>query len=85
MADLSSLLQSGANEIRKCSDAGLERTWLERLAGRMEHAASAPPHIRQSEVKAIAHALTDSGPLGESACPSFWQVVGYYQRQGKRE
>lgn len=84
MTGLSSLLRSGANEIRQCSDLGFERAWLDRLGIRMEHAASAPPVVREREVTAIAHALTDTGPLGESACPSFWQVFGYYRRQGKR-
>ena len=84
MTDLNSLLLKGASETRSAKVEGFEPAWLERLASRMEHAAALPEPARELAVKAVTHSLVDSGPSEEAVCPSFWQVVGYYQRQRKR-
>jgi hypothetical protein len=84
MTDLSSLLLKGATETRAAKVEGFEPGWLERLAMRMEHAATLPEPARELAVKAVTHSLVDGGPSEEAVCPSFWQVVGYYQRQSKR-
>lgn len=84
MANLNSLLIQGAAETRSAKIDGMDPAWMERFAARMERAAVLPGPSRELEVRAIAHSLVDSGPMGSSACPSFWQVVGYFQRQDKR-
>ena len=84
MADLGTLLLQGAAETRAAKVAGFDTVWLERLAGRMDHAAALPEPSRELAVKAITRSLVDGGPSEEAVCPSFWQVVGYYQRQSKR-
>jgi len=50
----------------------------------MEQAALLPEPARKLEVKAITRSLVDGGPTDEDACPSFWRVVDFYQRQSKR-
>jgi hypothetical protein len=84
MADLGSLLIQGAAEMKSAKVDGFDPAWLERLATRMERASVLPETSREQEVRAIAHSLVDSGPMDESVCPSFSQVVGYFQRQDKR-
>jgi len=70
--------------MRLWEEPGVERAWLDRLALRMEKVAASPDSTLEREVAAITHSLVDSGPMEEACCPSFWQVVGYFQRQRKR-
>ena len=84
MTDIGSLLLKGASETRFAKAEGFEPAWLERLAIRMEHAAALPEPARELTVKSVTHSLVDGGPSEEAICPSFWQVVGYYQQRNKR-
>ena len=84
MTDIRSLLVKGAEEIRLWEEPGIEPAWLDRLALRMERAATSPEATLEREVAAITHSLVDSGPMEEACCPSFWQAVDYFQRQRKR-
>lgn len=83
MKDIGSLLLKGAAETRIANVEGFDSAWLERLASRMEQATELSEPAREFAVKAVTHSLVDSGPSAEGVCPSFWQVVNYYQRQGK--
>jgi hypothetical protein len=84
MTDPGTWLSQGAEEIRIARAEGLDPSWVERLATRMEQAALLPEPARELEVKAITRSLVDGGPTDEDACPSFWGVVDFYQRQSKR-
>ncbi len=84
MTDLGQWLFQGAAEVRVARADGLDSSWLQRLAGRMEQAALLPEPARELEVKAITRSLVDGGPIDEDACPSFWRVVDLYRRQSKR-
>ena len=84
MTDLGSLLMQGAQELRRSECASIESAWLERLATRMEHASRLSGIALEQAVATITHALVDSGPMEESACPSFWEVAGYFQHQRRR-
>jgi hypothetical protein len=84
MTDLGLLLIQGAAETRVAKVDEFERAWLERLAASMEHAAGLPEPAREQAVAAITHSLIDGRPMDEHVCPSFWQVVSYFQRQRKR-
>ena len=76
MTDIRSLLTKAAQEIRLSKETGIEQAWRDRIAFRMERAALSP----ERQVSAITRSLVYSGPMDEASCPSFWQIVGYFQR-----
>ena len=88
MTSISALLAQGADELRRfqatASAAPFDSAWLSRLANRIGAASALDADGLEREVKAIAHALVDSGPMDEQAAPSFWLVVDALQRKAGR-
>lgn len=83
------LLQRGAEEAREFARSSPEAKafspdWLARLAERMEAASClANDNEVASELEAIAHALTDSGPMSDDFSPSFGAALDALQRARK--
>ena len=88
MTAITNLLAQGADEIRRfkatTSAAPYGGAWLDRLADRLSAASTLGPDRVELEVRAIAHALLDSGPFENEATPSFWQAVDALQRKTGR-
>ena len=90
MSAYGSLLAKGAREVREFqerSTAGrlVSPSWLAALAERMERASLlAEASAVEAEIEAIAHALTDSGPMSSDLSPSFIQALDALQRKKKR-
>ena len=90
MSPYSDLLRRGGEEVREyCRTSrnahryGIE--WLMSLANRMEAASCCSNEEDiETEIDALAHAITDSGPLTERFAPSFSEAVDVLQRRRKR-
>ena len=88
MTAIANLLAQGADEIRRFkatpSAAPYGDAWLDRLADRLSVASTLGPDRIELEVRAITHALLDSGPSENEATPSFWQALDVLQRKTGR-
>jgi hypothetical protein len=90
MNPYSLMLQNALVEMRQFQqtspeDGHFEKSWLERLAARLEHASSlgdAP--AAELEILAIARSEIDSGPSNQTAMPSFYMALDAVQRMRKR-
>ncbi|MCS0591827.1 hypothetical protein ACFQ09_12715 [Massilia norwichensis] len=90
MNPYSFMLQQASMEMRQFQQTSpeasyFEKSWLERLAARLEHASSLSEQASaEREVLAIARSDIDSGPMNPTAMPSFYQALDAVQRARKR-
>jgi hypothetical protein len=90
MNPYSLMLQNASMEMRQFQQTSpeasyFEKSWLERLAARLEHASSlGEAAAAEREILAIARSDIDSGPLNQTAMPSFYMALDAVQRTRKR-
>jgi len=85
------LLRQSAKEVREFERSAPAATsfdtgWLEALAHRMEAASSLQDAaVLEREIKAIARAILDSGPIDGTVAPSLDRVLDALQRAKKKK
>jgi len=90
MNPYSLMLQNASIEMRQFQQTSPEAShfetgWLERLAARLEHASNLSlAAAAEREILAIARSDIDSGPLSQTAMPSFYMALDAVQRIRKR-
>ncbi|MCC2957354.1 hypothetical protein LK542_17195 [Massilia sp. IC2-477] len=86
MNPYSVMLQKASMEMRQFQQTSSEasyvqKSWLEQLAARLEHASAlSDAKSAELEILAIARSDTDSGPMNQTAMPSFYIALDAVRR-----
>lgn len=90
MNPYSAMLQKASMAVRQFQQISpearyFEKCWLDRPAGRLEHASGlSDAASAELEILAIARSDIDSGPMNQTAMPSFYLALDAVQRTRRR-